>query len=173
MAAGGSEQRPFGWGPEGTAEGDLTSCVSVPNAACEGGHSSVSLEANEKPGAERLRQGEGGREMAPLAIIRRFMWLAAVTLGLVFIGAGAYMVSEGLSAKDQVHDTLVAERITTAEDASIPNAAVEDAATGEGQACGGRGWCPPGRRGGAKNALSIRRRSPGGLCPGRSPARRE
>jgi hypothetical protein len=72
--------------------------------------------------------------MAPLAIIRRFMWLAAVVLGFVFIGAGAYMVSEGLSAKDQVHDTLVAERITTAEDASIPNAAVDDAATAESQA---------------------------------------
>ena len=72
--------------------------------------------------------------MTPLAIIRRFMWLGAVVLGFVFIGAGAYMVSEGLSAKDQVHDTLVAERITTAEDASIPNAAVDDAATAESQA---------------------------------------
>src|SRR3972149_921838 len=72
--------------------------------------------------------------MTPLAIIRRFMWLGAVVLGFVFIAAGAYMVSEGLSAKDQVHDTLVAERIVTAEDASIPNAAVNDAATAESQA---------------------------------------
>ena len=72
--------------------------------------------------------------MAPLAIIRRFMWLGAVVLGFVFIGAGAYMASEGLSAKDQVHDTLVAEKIVTAEDASIPNAAVNDAATAEAQA---------------------------------------
>ena len=72
--------------------------------------------------------------MTPLAMIRRFMWLGAVVLGFVFIAAGVYMVSEGLSAKDQVHDTLVAERITTAEDASIPNAAVNDAATAEAQA---------------------------------------
>src|SRR3970040_691933 len=72
--------------------------------------------------------------MTPLAIIRRFMWLGAVVLGFVFIAAGAYMVSEGLSAKDEVHDTLVAERIVTAEDASIPNAAVNDAATAESQA---------------------------------------
>ena len=72
--------------------------------------------------------------MAPLATVRRFMWLGAVVLGFVFIAAGAYMVSEGLSAKDQVHDTLVAERIVTAEDASIPNAAVDDAATAESQA---------------------------------------
>src|SRR3989304_2070117 len=72
--------------------------------------------------------------MAPLATVRRFMWLGAVVLGFVFIAAGAYMVSEGLSAKDQVQDTLVAERIVTAEDASIPNAAVNDAATAESQA---------------------------------------
>jgi hypothetical protein len=61
------------------------------------------------------------------------MWLGAVVLGLVFIAAGAYMVSEGLSAKDQVHDTLVAERITTSEDASIANAPVDDAATAQAQ----------------------------------------
>ena len=72
--------------------------------------------------------------MTPLAIIRRFMWLGAVVLGFVFIAAGAYMVSEGRSAKDQVYDTLVAERIVTTEDASIPNAAVDDPATAESQA---------------------------------------
>src|SRR3970040_1082425 len=71
--------------------------------------------------------------MSPLATIRRFMWLAAVALGFVFVAAGVYMVSEGLSAKDQVHDTLVAERITTAEDASIPKAAVDDASTAQAQ----------------------------------------
>ena len=72
--------------------------------------------------------------MAPLATIRRFMWLAAIVLGFAFIAAGAFMVSQGLSAKDQVHDTLVAERITTSEDASIPSAAVDDAATADAQA---------------------------------------
>ena len=71
--------------------------------------------------------------MSPLATIRRFMWLAAIVLGFVFIAAGAFMVSQGLSAKDTVHDTLVAERITTSEDASIPNAAVDDAATAQAQ----------------------------------------
>ena len=71
--------------------------------------------------------------MAPLATIRRFMWLAAVVLGLVFITAGAYMMSQGLSAKGQVRDTLVAERITTPEDASIANAPVDDATTAQAQ----------------------------------------
>jgi len=72
--------------------------------------------------------------MAALATVRRFLWLGAVALGFAFIIAGAYMVSQGLSAKDQVHDTLVAERITTSEDASIPKAPVDDAATAESQA---------------------------------------
>jgi hypothetical protein len=71
--------------------------------------------------------------MAALATIRRFMWLGGVVLGLVFIAAGAYMVSEGLSAKNQVRDTLVAERITTSEDASIAKAPVDDAATAQAQ----------------------------------------
>ena len=71
--------------------------------------------------------------MAALATIRRFLWLGAVALGFAFIIAGAYMDSQGLSAKDQVHDTLVAERITTTEDASIPNAPVNDAATAQAQ----------------------------------------
>jgi len=71
--------------------------------------------------------------MAALATVRRFLWLGAVALGFAFIIAGAYMVSQGLSAKDQVHDTLVAERITTSEDASIPQAAVNDAATAQAQ----------------------------------------
>src|SRR3990172_12464478 len=71
--------------------------------------------------------------MAALATVRRFLWLGAVALGFAFIIAGAYMVSQGLSAKDQVHDTLVAERITTSEDASIPKAPVDDAATAQAQ----------------------------------------
>jgi|GEM_PF-422098 len=72
--------------------------------------------------------------MALLEAIRRFIWLAAVILGLMFIGAGAYMVSEGLSAKNDVRDTLVAEQVTTAKDASIPNVPVDDSATALSQA---------------------------------------
>src|SRR3990172_5318593 len=71
--------------------------------------------------------------MAALATVRRFLWLGAVALGFAFIIAGAYMVSQGLSAKDQVHDTLVAERITTSEDASITKAPVDDTATAQAQ----------------------------------------
>ncbi len=65
--------------------------------------------------------------------IRRFAWVAPVILGLVFIGAGAYMVSEGLQAKEQVKAELVAEGITTTEDSAIPNAPVNSAATAKAQ----------------------------------------
>lgn len=72
--------------------------------------------------------------MTHLNWIRRMLWLVPIMLGVVFVVAGAYMVYEGRDAKNQVHDTLVAEQITTSPDASIPNAPVNDAATAQAQA---------------------------------------
>jgi hypothetical protein len=60
--------------------------------------------------------------------------IALMVLGLVFIGAGIYTVARGFDAKDQVRDELVAQSITTPEDASIPNALVDDPATAESMA---------------------------------------
>lgn len=60
--------------------------------------------------------------------------IALMILGLVFIAAGAYTVFRGFDAKDQVRSELVAQDITTPEDASIPNARVDDAATAESMA---------------------------------------
>jgi hypothetical protein len=57
------------------------------------------------------------------------MWILPVLLGLVFIGAGIYMVSEGVAAKNEVRSVLVAEQITTGEDAAIPGVLVDSAAT--------------------------------------------
>jgi hypothetical protein len=74
------------------------------------------------------------KAMSMLTTIRRWMWIVPVLLGLVFIGAGVYMVSEGVSAKNVVKDTLVAEQITTAEDAAIPGVLVSNAATAQAQA---------------------------------------
>jgi hypothetical protein len=67
------------------------------------------------------------------ASARRYIWIVPVLLGLVFIGAGAYMVSEGMQAKDQVHDALVAEQITTSDDATIPGVLVDSPATARAQ----------------------------------------
>lgn len=61
---------------------------------------------------------------------------AIVTLGAAaaFTVAGPYMVYRGIDAKDQVRTQLLAERITTPDDASIPNARVDDPASAISQA---------------------------------------
>jgi len=60
--------------------------------------------------------------------------IALMVLGLVFVGAGIYTVTRGLDAKDQVHDELVTQNITTPEDASIPNVQVTNADTARSMA---------------------------------------
>lgn len=69
-----------------------------------------------------------------LALIRRYLWVVPVILGAVFIAAGAYMFSEGRAAKAEVRAALIAEQVTTPEDASIPSALVQDPATAQAQA---------------------------------------
>jgi hypothetical protein len=58
----------------------------------------------------------------------------AMVLSLVLVGAGAVMVFQGLDAREQVRVSLVAENITTPEDATIPNVPVDSAATAMAQA---------------------------------------
>jgi hypothetical protein len=60
--------------------------------------------------------------------------IALMVLGLVFLGAGVYTANRGFDARDQVRDELIAQRITTPEDASIPNARVDSAATARSMA---------------------------------------
>ena len=60
--------------------------------------------------------------------------IALMFLGLVFLAAGVYTVARGFDAKDQVRDELVAQRITTPEDATIPNVTVDDAASARSMA---------------------------------------
>jgi hypothetical protein len=70
--------------------------------------------------------------MYPIAA--RLPSVIAIALGLLLIGAGAVMLFQGLDARTEVRDALVAERIITAEDAAIPNAPVDSAATARAQA---------------------------------------
>lgn len=72
--------------------------------------------------------------MALLGLIRRFMWVAPLVLGFVFIASGAYMIMEGRDAKDEVRQALVAEQVLTAKDASIPETPVTSVATADSQA---------------------------------------
>lgn len=60
--------------------------------------------------------------------------IALMIFGLVFVAAGIYTVSRGYDARQQVREELIAQRITTTADASIPNAPVQDAATAKAMA---------------------------------------
>jgi hypothetical protein len=57
-----------------------------------------------------------------------------MVLGAVFLVAGVYTIYRGVDARDQVRQELVAQNITTPDDASIPNARVEDIATARSMA---------------------------------------
>jgi hypothetical protein len=52
-----------------------------------------------------------------LKLARHWFWLAPLVLGIVFVGSGIYMVSEGRAAHDDVRDTILQEEITVSEDA--------------------------------------------------------
>jgi hypothetical protein len=66
--------------------------------------------------------------------MKKLFPLALVLMGLVFVGAGAYTANRGFDAKQLVRDELIAQKITTPEDASIPNARVDDPATAKSMA---------------------------------------
>ena len=67
-------------------------------------------------------------------VVRHWIWVAPLILGVVFVASGVYMMNEGQNAKNEVRDAIVAENIITAEDASIPNVQVNSAATAKAQA---------------------------------------
>src|SRR3954468_18929267 len=81
--------------------------------------------------------------------------IALMIIGLVFVGAGIYTGARGLDAKDQVKHELIAQKITTTPDASIPNVRVDSAATARSmadiidrharEASGGRTYAEMGR----------------------------
>jgi len=60
--------------------------------------------------------------------------IVLMLMGVVFMSAGAYTVYRGFDAKHEVKQELVAQNITTPADASIPNAAVNDARSAESMA---------------------------------------
>lgn len=66
--------------------------------------------------------------------MKKIFPVALILLGVVFVVAGGYTIYRGVDARNQVRDELIAQRITTPEDASIPNARVDDAATAKSMA---------------------------------------
>jgi hypothetical protein len=77
---------------------------------------------------------DGPHLPALLQRARNLVWLGVALAGLVMLIGGAYALMEGLSARQQVKDKLEAQGIVTPEDASIPNATVNDEATAESMA---------------------------------------
>ena len=57
-----------------------------------------------------------------------------VVVGLAFLVGGVYTMVRGFDSKAQVREQLLAQNITTPEDAEIPNARVQDAATAHAMA---------------------------------------
>lgn len=60
--------------------------------------------------------------------------IIATVLSLVLVGTGAVLIWQGLDAKGQVREALVAEQIVTPDDAAIPGVPVDSAATAKAQA---------------------------------------
>jgi hypothetical protein len=94
------------------------------------------LVKHEAPEMTFLTNGHHApAQKAPKAYTRKVVaWWLLFAAGFGFIGAGAYTFFRGLDARDQVKAEFVSQRITTPEDASIPNAMVKDAATAQSQA---------------------------------------
>jgi hypothetical protein len=67
-------------------------------------------------------------------VFRKGFPIALILVGIVFVGAGVYTTVRGLDARNTVRAELLAQNITTPEDASIPNARVQDAATAHAMA---------------------------------------
>lgn len=66
--------------------------------------------------------------------MKKLFPIALMLVGLGFVAAGGYTVFRAFDAKDQVRQELIAQNITTPEDASIPNALVDDPATAKSMA---------------------------------------
>jgi len=50
-------------------------------------------------------------------LARHYVWIAPVILGIVFVAAGIFMVTEGRDAKAEVRNAVAAENITVSDDA--------------------------------------------------------
>lgn len=66
--------------------------------------------------------------------MKKLFPIALIALALILGVAGVYTITRGFDAKDQVRAELLAQNITTPEDASIPNARVDDPETAEAMA---------------------------------------
>lgn len=69
-----------------------------------------------------------------MAKLLKRSWIGALVLGIVLVGAGAFMVYEGRMAHNDVRDTLAGEKVVSSEDADIPLVPVTGPAEAKAQA---------------------------------------
>jgi len=67
-------------------------------------------------------------------IMKKAFPIGLMIIGLVFLAGGVYTLTRGLDAKDLVREELVAQNITTPDDASIPGVQVRDADSAQAMA---------------------------------------
>ena len=60
--------------------------------------------------------------------------IGLMIIGLAFLVGGLYTITRGFDAKALVQDELIAQNITTPDDASLPGVQVKDAATAQSMA---------------------------------------
>ena len=61
-------------------------------------------------------------------------WLSTVIIGLALLAAGSFFLAKGVATRDEIRTELIAERIFTSQDASIPGVLVDDPHTARAQA---------------------------------------
>ena len=66
--------------------------------------------------------------------MKKLFPILLIALGVGFLGAGGYATFRGFDARTQVHDELVAQNITTPDDASMPGVLVDDVASARSMA---------------------------------------
>jgi hypothetical protein len=66
--------------------------------------------------------------------MKKLFPLMLIVLGVVFLGGGAYTVYRGADARTEVRNELIAQDITTPEDASMPNVRVDSVASARSMA---------------------------------------
>jgi hypothetical protein len=67
-------------------------------------------------------------------LLRHYIWIAPVVLGIAFVAAGIFMVTEGRSAHNDVRDSIAQESITVSGDAAaFAGEPVDSAATAQAE----------------------------------------
>ena len=65
---------------------------------------------------------------------RHLPWLSSLAVGLILLGAGAFVALTGVATRNQIKDQLRAEGVMTAADTARPGVLIEDADTAQMQA---------------------------------------